>query len=199
MIKNVILDMGNVLLDYNPNISLDKFCQSDEEKKVIKKELFEGPEWIMGDRGEIKDIERFDLVKKRVPEKYHEALKNCAHHWDICMVPIDGAKEFCDFVKSNGFGIYILSNASDLFYEYFTRFLPLDYFDGVFVSSDVHLIKPDVRIYQMFLEKYNLKADECFFIDDREDNVIGARKAGINTFRFEGDYNDIKCELQKLT
>ncbi len=199
MIKNVILDMGNVLLDYNPNISLDKFCRSDEEKKIIKKELFEGPEWIMGDLGEIKDRDRFELVKKRVLPKYHEALKNCAYNWDMCMVPIDGAKDFCDFVKSEGYRIYILSNASDLFYEYFPRFLPLDYFDGVFVSSDVRLIKPDVRIYQMFLEKYDLKADECFFIDDREDNVIGARKAGLYTFRFEGDYNEVKCELQKLT
>lgn len=128
--------MGNVLLDFNPDAVLDEFCSSEEEKDVIRKELFEGPEWLMGDKGEIKDCERFDLVKQRVPEKYHKALKDCADKWDICMYPLPGAKEFCEYVKAHGYKIYVLSNASDLFYEYFPRLLPLDFFDGVFVSSD---------------------------------------------------------------
>ena len=85
MIRNIVLDMGNVLLDFNPEFVLDKFCSSEEEKEVIRKELFEGPEWALGDRGDIKDKDRFDLVKARVPEKYHEALRNCCDHWDICM------------------------------------------------------------------------------------------------------------------
>ena len=83
--------MGNVLLDFNPEFVLNRFCSSDEEKNIIRKELFEGPEWLMGDKGDIKDADRFDLVKVRVPEKYHGALKNCANHWDICMIPLDGA------------------------------------------------------------------------------------------------------------
>ena len=50
MIKNIVLDMGNVLLDFRPEFVLDAFCSSDEEKAVIRKELFGGPEWKMGDR-----------------------------------------------------------------------------------------------------------------------------------------------------
>ena len=130
-------------------------------------------------------------MKGRVPEKYHEALRNCADHWDICMTPLDGAKEFCEQVKNSGYGIYILSNASDLFYVYFPKFLPLDFFNGVFVSSDYHMLKPDVNIYKAFLEKYSLKADECLFVDDREDNVAGAGAAGLNTFRFKGNYEQV--------
>ena len=191
MIKNVVLDMGNVLLDYNPEFVLNTFCSSDEEKEVIMKELFEGPEWKLGDRGDIKDKDRFDLVKTRVPEKFHEALKNCADKWDICMKPLDGAGDFCDYVKEKGLGIYVLSNASDLFYEYFPRFLPLEYFNGVFVSSDYLMLKPDVKIYETFLEKYGLKAEECLFVDDREDNIKGAKTAGFNAFRFEGDYQAV--------
>ena len=191
MIKNVVLDMGNVLLDFNPEFVMNTFCSSEEEKAVIRKELFEAPEWLMADRGDIKDKDRFELIKDRVPEKYHEALRKCADNWDICMDPLDGAAEFCDYVKKNGYGIYILSNASDIFYDYFPRFLPLDYFDGVFVSSDYHMLKPDVEIYKTFLDKYGLKGEECLFIDDREDNVAGAQKAGMNTFRFLGDYKAI--------
>jgi putative hydrolase of the HAD superfamily len=191
MIKNVVLDMGNVLLDFRPEYVMDQFCSSEEEKDVIRRELFEGPEWPLGDRGDIKDKDRFDLVKVRVPEKYHEALKNCALHWDICMDPLDGAKEFCEKVKEKGYKIFVLSNASDLFYTYFPKFLPLDFFDGVFVSSDYLMLKPDVEIYKTFLNKYGLKGEECLFIDDRQDNIEGAGKAGLNTFRFEGDYEKV--------
>lgn len=196
MIRNIVLDMGNVLLDFNPEFVLDRFCSSEEEKEVIRKELFEGPEWALGDRGDIKDKDRFDLVKERVPEKYHEALRNCCDHWDICMKPLDGAREFCEYVKEHGYGIYVLSNASDLFYMYFPKFLPLAFFNGVFVSSDYLMLKPDVKIYETFLDKYGLKGEECLFIDDREENVLGAEKAGMQGFRFLGDHQAVIRRLE---
>ena len=195
MIRNIVLDMGNVLLDYNPEFVLNTFCSSEEEKNMIRKELFEGPEWALGDRGDIKDKDRFDLVRVRVPERYHEALHKCTDHWDICMSPLSGAEAFCRRVKEAGYGIYVLSNASDLFYTYFPKFLPLSFFDGVFVSSDYRMLKPDPEIYETFLQKYGLKADECLFIDDRADNVAGAQKVGMQTFRFQGDHTAI---LQRL-
>ncbi len=198
MIRNIVLDMGNVLLDYNPPFVLDRFCSSDEEKEVIGRELFEGPEWMLGDRGDIKDKDRFDLVKVRVPDQYHDALRKCADNWDICMDPLPGAREFCEYIKASGYKIYVLSNASDLFYQYFPRFLPLDFFDGVFVSSDYLMIKPDLKIYETFLAKYGLKAEECLFIDDREANVKGALDSGMNAFRFKDDYEEIKEYLDKI-
>jgi len=196
MIKNVVLDMGNVLLDFNPEFVLSEFCSSEEEKAVIRKELFEGPEWALGDKGDIKDKDRFDLVKGRVPEKYHEALKNCANHWDICMDPLPGAENFCRRVKEMGLRIYVLSNASDLFYTYFPKFLPLEFFNGVFVSSDYLMLKPDVKIYETFLNKYGLDPKECLFVDDRKENVEGAKKAGMNGFCFKGDYDRVLSVLQ---
>lgn len=197
MIKNVVLDMGNVLLDFRPEYVMDMFCSSEEEKDVIRRELFEGPEWALGDKGEIKDKDRFDLVKNRVPEKYHKALKDCADKWDVCMTPLEGAREFCEKVKESGYGIYVLSNASDLFYTYFPKFLPLDFFNGVFVSADYHMLKPDVEIYKTFLNKYGLNGSECLFVDDRKDNIAGAKAAGLNTFRFEGDYSAVLEFIKK--
>ena len=196
MIKNVVLDMGNVLLDFNPEFVLSEFCSSEEEKEVIRRELFEGPEWALGDKGDIKDKDRFDLVKGRVPEKYHEALKNCADHWDICMDPLPGAENFCRRVKEMGLRIYVLSNASDLFYTYFPKFLPLEFFNGVFVSSDYLMLKPDVKIYETFLNKYGLDPKECLFVDDRKENVEGAEKAGMKGFCFKGDYDQVLSVLQ---
>lgn len=193
MIKNIALDMGNVLLDYDPEVSLNKFCPDEEAKNIIRRELFEGPEWAMGDRGEISDGDRYGLVKPRVPEKYQEALKKCAENWDICMTPVDGALDFCGYVKSKGCGIYVLSNASDKFYEYFPNFAPLDYFDGIVVSADEGVTKPDIRIYEIFLERYGLTPDECLFIDDREDNAEGARAAGMQAFVFGNDFEAVRA------
>ena len=191
MLKNVILDMGNVLLDYNPEIALGKFCSPGEERDVIRKELFHGPEWKMGDRGDIKDADRYDLIKVRVPAQFHKALKACSEQWDICMKPFAGAREFCTFVKDQGYGIYVLSNASDAFYEYFPKFLPIDFFNGVFVSSNYRMLKPDVEIYKRFLKEYDLKPEECLFVDDMEVNVEAAKQAGMNAFRFNGNYDEV--------
>ena len=192
MIKNVVLDMGNVLFNFDPEVPLQEFCSSEEEKEIVRKELFHGPEWKMADRGVIKDKDRFELIKGRVPEKYHGALRNCADHWDICMNPLSGAREFCEFIKEKGYGIYILSNASDLFYEYFPRLLPLSFFNGVFVSADYKLLKPEVKIFETFLEKYGLKGEECLFVDDLQVNVDGAEKAGMQGYQFKNDYEAVK-------
>ncbi len=192
MIRNVILDMGNVLLTFDPEVSLNLYCDSEQAKDIIRRELFWGPEWVMGDRGGIPDKGRFDLVKQRVPEQYWDALKKCCDNWYICMNPVEGAAEFCSFVRERGLGIYILSNASDAFYTYFPKFLPLNYFDGVVVSADIHMLKPDREIYDYIVNKYHLCPDECLFIDDMPQNVEGARRAGLHAIRFENDYALIK-------
>lgn len=186
--KNVIFDMGNVLLTYDPEVCLNHIVEKEEDRALIRRELFEGPEWVQGDLGELTDEERFNGVSKRVPERLHEELRRCTVEWDMCMHPVKQAREFCDYLKKSGFGIYVLSNASSSFYRYFPRFAPFDYFDGIVVSCDVHIIKPDIRIYQHLLKKYNLRADECFFIDDLEANIEGSRNAGIDGAVFEGDF-----------
>ena len=68
----------------------------------------------------------------------------------------------------------------------------MNFFDGVVVSCDLHIIKPESGIYEYILGKYGLKADECLFIDDREENVRGAEKVGMNAVKFENNYGEIK-------
>jgi putative hydrolase of the HAD superfamily len=196
MIKNVIFDMGNVLLDYNPDAAMQMLGINEKAKPVMLKELFSGNEWVQLDLGNISVDEAFESIKQRVPEEYHTDLRKCIDGWDVCMVPVYGAKDFCEFVKSKGFGVYVLSNAHSSFYSYFPRYFNLDFFDGVVVSADVHTVKPDIKIYKHLLEKYSLKAEECLFIDDRQDNVDGARKAGMNAVQFKNDFEEIKQYLK---
>lgn len=192
MIKNVILDMGNVLLSFAPQIPLNAFCRTEEEKQVIYKELFQSPLWLEADAGRIRDAELFDLVKPNVAPEHHGALKQCCDHWDICMQPIEGAREFCRGIKAAGLGVYVLSNASDKFYEYFERFLPLQFFDGVVVSSDIKMMKPDHEIFEYVMNKYGLDKSECLFIDDNLPNVESARAFGMHAHLFCNDFDVIK-------
>lgn len=192
MIRNIILDMGNVLLDYNPEVILEKTLDNEEDRQIIRRELFGGPEWVQGDLGIIKNSERFDGVSQRVPSRLHPALRECVENWDICMVPVEGAVDFCREIKARGYGVYVLSNACNLFYEYFPKYFTLEWFDGIVVSSDEHIVKPDAGIYRILLERYGLNADECLFIDDRADNVRGAVESGMNAYVFNNDFETVK-------
>ncbi len=195
-IKNIIFDMGRVLLQFDPHVSLDAYCENEEDKSIIYKELFKGPEWIMGDEGKITNGQRFLLVKERVPERLHQTLKLVVENWEMCMKPVEGAMEFYSLVKENGYHTFVLSNACNRFYGYFPRFYDMKSFDGVVVSSDVKMIKPNPAIYEYILTTYHLNPSECLFIDDMEENVEAAGKAGINGFVFQNNYEDIKAMLK---
>ena len=113
------------------------------------------------------------------------------------MTPLDGALTFVQTLKNSGYRVYVLSNASDKFYSYFPKAIPTDLFDGLFVSADYLMLKPDVAIYRKFLEVFGLKADECFFIDDMPQNAEGARQAGMYALQFKGDYSEAISAIPK--
>lgn len=197
MIKNIVLDMGNVLIKYDPEIPLNKFLKCEEDRAIIRKELFEGPEWIQRDKGLISEEEMFERVSKRVPDRLHEGLRHCNYEWPDCMTPMKEARKFCSYVREQGYGLYVLSNAADNFYSYFTRFAPKEFFDGIVFSAEVHMIKPDVRIYRHLLDTYQLDGETCLFIDDREDNVQGAQEAGMQAAVYRDNFEEIK-KIYKL-
>lgn len=196
MIKNIILDMGNVLFDYNPQIPLKQYCTDEQQMWLIRKELFEGQEWVLKDLGEISTDEAYERIAARIPKEHHQALKNCNERWTDSMLPMKNAQDFVENLMRQDYPVYILSNASTEFYDYFPRFRRLEDFAGVVVSSDVHMIKPDEKIYRYLLEKYRLKPEESLFIDDRPDNVEAAKKLGITAERFLGTFDDIEEKYQ---
>ena len=93
----------------------------------------------------------------------------------------------------NDFDFYELP--CNRFYNYFPKYYDLKSFDGIVVSSDVKMIKPNPAIYKYILETYNLKPEECLFIDDVEANVKAAEKAGIKGFLFENNYEELKEKM----
>ncbi|MBR6321354.1 MAG: HAD family phosphatase [Lachnospiraceae bacterium] len=191
MIRNIIFDMGNVLLSYEPERFADELCRP-EAVPVILRELFQGPDWVKQDLGLVGKKELYELVKVRVPEEMHPDLKNAVDNWSSRMKPMPGAKEFLQEMKAQGYKLFVLSNAGSDFYEYFARHYDLLFFDGVVISADLHIVKPDRRIYEYLLETYSLKAEECIFADDMPENVRGAMNCGIRGFLFAGDYKSLR-------
>ena len=188
MIRNVICDMGNVLLDYNPRMVVDTFCDTAEEKDVVMRELFKGPEWGMMDEGILTKEECLKRVCSRCDSRFHEKIGICLDRWTICMKPLPGVYDFLADLRCAGYGLYVLSNAAPSFHDYFPESYPDGTFNGIVVSCDEKLVKPDLRIYELICDRYDLTPEECIFVDDREENVEAARKIGMHAVTFEGDY-----------
>lgn len=195
-IRNIVFDMGNVLLDFDPQRVVERYCADEAEQALILRELFQAPEWLMADRGVIRDRDRYALLRDRVAPEHREALKNCCYHWDFCMDPLPGARSFVEDCRRAGYRTYILSNASDLFFTYFNNFSPLSDFDGAVISCQELLLKPEREIYLRLLERYDLRPEECFFIDDRSENVEAARAVGMEGHVFQNDYPALRTLLE---
>lgn len=96
-------------------------------------------------------------------------------------------KEICTLIeklKRNGYKIYGLSNTNIQFYEYIKKSDIGVYFDGFIISAEEKLLKPDKEIFERLFEKFSLNPQECFFIDDTEQNVIAGRECGMQGFVF---------------
>lgn len=194
-IRNVIFDMGNVLLDFNPRRVVERYCATPEEQALLLRELFQAPEWLMADRGLIRDRDRYELIRPRLDPVHWPALKKCCFHWDFCMEPLPGAQRFVADCRRAGLGTYLLSNASDLFFTYFANFGALEDFDGAVISCQERLLKPEPEIYRRLLERYALQPEACLFLDDRRENVEAAQALGMAGYVFREDYPALRALL----
>ncbi|HSN50444.1 MAG TPA: HAD-IA family hydrolase, partial [Bacteroidales bacterium] len=103
------------------------------------------------------------------------------------MFPLDDNVRLLPELKKQGFGVYYLSNFPlDTFEDVRNDYYFFRYFNGGIKSAEVKLSKPDVRIFKYFLERYSLKAEECLYIDDIEENVRAAESNGIESLLTHG-------------
>jgi epoxide hydrolase-like predicted phosphatase len=180
MIKNIVFDLGNVLLSFKPSEYFAKENYPENILATILSDVFESKEWILLDKGEISVDEAIDAIASVSSLKKVEI----AHIFNLrtnLMFPLDENVKLLSGLKKQGFRLYYLSNfPKDVFDEISTGYYFFKYFDGGIISSEVHVTKPHPRIYELLLEKYSLKANECLFIDDLEPNIRTAELLGMN-------------------
>jgi len=187
LIRNIVLDMGNVLLDFDPVRFTKRFVQEDEDVRAIVRALFGCPEWIGGDLGTYSDEEIVACACKCLPERLHSAVKAVMEDFYRQMPAYPGTKEMIEGLLGMGFDLYLLSNVG-IHYDEMRKNIPLiDKFKGEFLSYQVNLLKPQPEIFTAFCERFRLNPENCLFVDDSPANVFGAMRAGMQGFVFRGE------------
>ena len=187
MIRNIILDMGNVLIHWYPERFVERYGLSEEDRALVLQEVFTSVEWIQLDRGIISFEEGIGAMCRRLPERLHTAARELTlDWWRDCLFPVEGMGELVRELKGLGYGIYLLSNAKADLPLYFDRIPGSECFDGRIVSADWKLLKPQPEIYELLLRQFGLKAEECFFADDLFINVEAALLVGMSGTIFRG-------------
>ena len=179
MYKNIIFDLGGVMVDFDPKTYLvDRFCNAEIEEQVSQL-TFESEEWKLLDAGLITRSEANLRMLARAKE-YGRAfeVQGVLDDWLHILRPRRRMQELVQRLKNHGYSVYYLSNIPQDVLELFQTRGVLDNFDGGVASCEVHINKPDPRIYQALLDKYSLLASECVFIDDNLANVQAAFALG---------------------
>ena len=179
MIKNIIFDVGDVLLEYRWKDMLKDYGLPDDEAYKVGNLMFNDNLWHEFDLANMTRDEIVGQYLKNYPD-YAEVMQWFMTHGELMHVKREDVWEKAQKLKEKGYGIYILSNYSQELVEKHTKDAPfISLADGVVVSYQIHITKPDEKIYRYLLDKYNLKAEECIFFDNREENTEAARKLGI--------------------
>ena len=184
-IKNIVFDFGGVLIDWNPRYLYRKVFNDDASMERFLKEICNG-EWNEKQDGGRPFSEGIDELIKIFPEEA-EKITLYFNRWEEMVGgEIKGTPEVFYELKSLGFALYGLTNWSgETFPKVKYQFRFLNEFDGIVVSGDEKLLKPDPAIFNLLLNRYDLIPGETLFIDDNPVNVETANRLGLEAIRFE--------------
>ena len=197
MIRNLIFDVGDVLISYRWYEMLTEDYGMDHKRAMTFGAMMfmETPWWKDMDAGLLTMEQAIGLYSERFPD-YEADIRWFLTHVELMPVHRPEIWEKIARLKEMGYKTYILSNYSEFMFKTHTDGLPFwDSMDGSLVSYEIHKIKPDMAIYKALLDRYDLSPEECFFFDDRKENIEGGQKAGIDGFvvtsrQALGDYLD---------
>ncbi len=198
--KNIIFDLGAVLVNWNPKEMIPKLFKDNNESTMqqIFQELKQSV-WQDFDKG----LVTIDEIISQYESKYDK--ENMLLLFDGIadfLSPIKSGIKILDKIKEKKYNIYILSNFSKDLFELASKKhdyenLILNKTNGGVISYQVQTIKPEPEIYQILLNNFNLDPNECLFVDDKEENIIAARNMGIDGIVCK-NHEYLKDELKKI-
>lgn len=196
-IKNLIFDFGKVLVDYDFFHTIRRYFKSEEDLEEFAT-LFTSIEFLnQCDREEIPFEQIIQNAKQEHPKFEYQLERFYEEYTQFVLGEIPGMKELLIKLHAEGFKLYGLTNWCSKVHEVMKQWEIFTLLDGEVISSDEKLIKPDVAIYLRLCEKYDLNPSECLFTDDREINIEGAKKAGmqgivfLNAAQYEAELREI--------
>lgn len=186
MIKSIVLDFGGVLVDWNPHYLYDDVFGSKRKADWFLSNICTG-EWNARMDAGASFRREVVLLQRQYPQWAAEIELYDTGWWRMMRDAIPGMYALVRELKETGHTVYGLSNWNDKkFRTYVQSSYPVfNLLDGMVISGEEKVAKPDERIYQILLDRYGLKAEECLFVDDNPDNIAVASKLGFKTILFE--------------
>lgn len=186
MYKSIVFDIGGVMVDFAPKEYLvDRFFNEDIEEAVYRL-TFASDEWKLLDAGQ---LTRFEGSQRMLANARREGrefeVQSVLDDWVNMLHPRRRMNDLVRRLKNHGYMVYYLSNIPEDILRLLMDGTLKGLFDGGVASCEVHINKPDPRIYQALLAKYGLKASECVFIDDSRANVQTAFELGFVTVQMQ--------------
>lgn len=186
MIKNVIFDLGGVLIDWDPKYMYRKIFDTEEEIDQFLATICTF-EWNEEQDGGRTIAEANQILIDKFPQ-WEKEIKAFYGRWEEMLGDaIQGTVDLLQQIYDDkNYRLYALTNwSAETWPVAVDRFHFLQYFEGILVSGQEKLKKPDPKIYQMILDRYDLNPTECIFIDDNKRNVVAAETEGIASIHFE--------------
>lgn len=187
MIKNIIFDLGNVIIKGTHSSIIKQYAKNEEEKIFIEEKFLNSPEWNLLDTGKITNDEAIIEIQKRNDKKFNNLIEVALHEWYKKLTVNEDIVDIAKQLRTQNFNIYVLSNMAEATYLYIKN---IDFFklcDGIVISAYENIKKPDKKIFEILLNRFNIKANESLFIDDDDTNrsYITANELGILGRRVE--------------
>lgn len=199
MLKNLIFDMGGVLIDWIPSQIMETAGLTDpDDINLIYNEMYHTSDWSLMDWGYVDETSMEALVKPRLPERLHDSVHKLLFHWWDHVFPVEGMADLIREYKSRGLNIYLISNATCMLFEYFPHIPGSECFSDLVVSADVKLIKPMHEIYELAIEKFKVVPQQSLFIDDLISNIAAARVCGMHGFVFKHNVQALHDYIEDL-
>lgn len=184
MYKNIIFDLGNVLLEFNPEKYLDQYFTDSNLIQELYQVIFKSPEWIELDRGTMSKDEFTDVICKRKPELKNE-IKLVLNNWEEMLDVKEASVKVLKNLNKKGYDLFALSNFHETAFQVvYDKYDFFSVFRGMVISAREKCVKPEEEIYRILLENYGLAPGESLFIDDTRANLDTAERMGINTILF---------------
>lgn len=198
MIKNIVFDVGNVLVYFRWKELMEELSFSEEIIHKLEKDMINNPYWKEFDRGGMPEEDIINEFKKanqgleKEIDLFFSNKENVVRQYEY-------TQNWLKELKRRGYHLYYLSNYQKSFWELHKkrRFAWYPLMEGGIVSACVQLIKPDHAIYRKLLETYDLKPEECVFLDDTKENIEAAKEVGMYGIWFQ-EYEQASKELNEI-
>ena len=197
--KNLVFDMGNVLIEWNSEKILQAITDDRKLQNLLRKEVFETGLWVQTDEGVKTREEMIEIVTAKIGEEYRNEITQLSRYWYKYVDVYTKVQDRIIELSKNGYNIYILSNTAYTFYDLVKEgYLPAaSIAKGIVLSCEEKVLKPNEKIYNILLERYNLYPHDTMFFDDLSENIWGAARCGINGFVVENEH-ELLTYLDKL-